>query len=181
MSTSSDAPRGRPRNPVVDLVINLSTANAFLKGKLDEACSPFGLTGAQYNLLRVLHHSGRPEMSHSDLVHAIVEKSVDVTRSVNNMIRLGFVTRRAGDDDRRVALHAITQSGRDVLREIDERFRTLMTAINDAFTADELHGFSHLCERLSAVDVPRLDGTREGSTDHPASQQPPTTRSGRRA
>ncbi len=47
MSTSGEETPGRPRNPVVDLIINLSTTNAFIKGKLDEACSPFGLTGAQ--------------------------------------------------------------------------------------------------------------------------------------
>lgn len=164
MSTSGEETHGRPRNPVVDLIINLSTANAFIKGKLDEACSPFGLTGAQYNLLRVLHHSGKKELTHSDLVQAIVEKSVDVTRSINTMIKHGYVTRRAADTDRRVALHAITEEGRRTLGEIDKRFRTLMMALTEAFTHQEMQDFSAMCVRLTAVEMPRLDDSRNDST-----------------
>lgn len=164
MSTSGEETHGRPRNPVVDLIINLSTANAFIKAKLDEACSPFGLTGAQYNLLRVLHHSGKKELTHSDLVQAIVEKSVDVTRSINTMIKHGYVTRRAADTDRRVALHAITEEGRRTLGEIDKRFRTLMMALTEAFTHQEMQDFSAMCVRLTAVEMPRLDDNRNDST-----------------
>lgn len=144
----------RARNPVVELVINLSTANTFIRAKLDEACSPFGLTGAQYNLLRVLQHSSKPELTHSDLVNMIVEKSVDVTRSVNNMIKLGFVMRRSHESDRRVALHSITDSGRNALHRIDERFRGLLEAISREFSQEELSSFSSLCGRLVLIDVP---------------------------
>lgn len=157
MTTDSHGTSQRPRNPVVELVINLSTANTFIKAKLDEACSPFGLTGAQYNLLRVLQHSGKPELTHSDLVNMIVEKSVDVTRSVNNMIKLGFVMRRSHESDRRVALHSITDSGKNALREIDERFRGLLVAISNEFSAEELQTFSQLCHRLHNIEVPSLN------------------------
>lgn len=158
MESAGQASRARERNPVVDVIINVSTASTFIKSKLDEACSPLGLTGAQYNLLRVLQHSGKPELTHSELVHRIVEKSVDVTRSINNMIKLGFVTRRSDDNDRRVALHAITPAGVDALREIDVRFRGLVVAISSAFTPEELQLFSALCQRLYSVHVPALDG-----------------------
>ena len=157
MTTDSHGSSPRARNPVVELVINLSTANAFIRAKLDEACSPFGLTGPQYNLLRVLQHSGKPELTHSDLVNMIVEKSVDVTRSVNNMIKLGFVMRRSHESDRRVALHSITDSGKNALREIDERFRGLLVAISEEFSPEELSNFSGLCGRLVSIDVPSPD------------------------
>jgi DNA-binding MarR family transcriptional regulator len=157
VDTDSQGSSPRARNPVVELVINLSTANTYIRAKLDEACSPFGLTGAQYNLLRVLQHSGKPELTHSDLVNMIVEKSVDVTRSVNNMIKLGFVMRRSHESDRRVALHSITDSGRNALRQIDERFRGLLEAISSEFNAEELQAFSQYCQRLHSIEVPSLN------------------------
>jgi DNA-binding MarR family transcriptional regulator len=158
MNTPEQPTRSRERNPVVDVIINISTASTFIKAKLDEACSPLGLTGAQYNLLRVLHHSGKPELTHSELVQRIVEKSVDVTRAINNMIKLGFVTRRSDNHDRRVALHAITEDGVKALHEIDMRFRGLVIALSSAFSAEELQAFSSLCQRLYSVHVPALDG-----------------------
>lgn len=94
------------------------TAQA-LSAKLGEVFAAAGLSGKQYNVLRALRRSGEPGLTPSQIHEQLVERGADVTRLVDRLIRQGFVSRRHGEDDRRVVLITLTARGQDLLASLD--------------------------------------------------------------
>ncbi len=140
------------KNPALEAIINISIASNFIKEKVDEACAPIGVTAAQYHVMRILCQSPKHGLSRGDVLRRLVEKSVDVTRSINNLVKMGFVVREDDSLDRRVVLHRITPEGMESLARIDAGLRTLMMQISTRIPEAELRTLSALCEKLSLVE-----------------------------
>ncbi len=147
--------RSQPRtvHPVVDAIVNVSLASAFIRTKLDEACAPMGLTGPQYHVLRILMHAPQRGFSRNEVLNSLVEKSVDLTRSINHLIELKLVQRETDKSDRRVALHTITKGGQEVLAIIDNQLRALHTRIAERLGEGDLRLLSELCSRFTNVET----------------------------
>lgn len=139
-------------NPILDAIINISVASNYLATKVDEACAPLGITGVQYNILRILKRAPEKGLSRNDIVRQLIEKSVDVTRSIDGLVQLGFVVRTPSETDRRIVLHTIKEEGVKALEQIDPNFRTMLNAIGAAFNAEELTTLSRLCEKIYTSD-----------------------------
>lgn len=135
-------------NPVLNAIINVNVAASFLQGKVNEACAPLGITGVQYNILRILQRSDNAGLSRNDIVKQLIEKSVDVTRSIDGLVKLGYVEREPSQEDRRIVLHRITSSGGVALESIDPNFRVMLNSIGSVFSSEELQTLSALCEKL---------------------------------
>jgi len=140
------------KNPALEAIINVSIASNFIKEKVDEACAPIGITAAQYHVLRILCQSPKRGLARGEILRRLVEKSVDVTRSINNLVKLGFVIREDDAQDRRVVLHRITTEGMESLVQIDSGLRGLMMQISSRIPEEELRMLSSLCEKLSLVE-----------------------------
>jgi len=152
----SHTSRAHFSNPVLNAVINVNMAASFLQARVNEACTPLGITGVQYSILRILQRSDNSGLSRNDIVRQIIEKSVDVTRSIDGLVKLGYVEREPSANDRRMVLHRITEQGNTALHSIDPNFRTMLNAIGSAFTSDELTVLSSLCEKIYAQEVTSL-------------------------
>ncbi len=139
-------------NPVLEAIISVSIASNFINQQVDDACAPIGLTGAQYHVLRILCQNPKAGLSRTDILRRLVEKSVDVTRSINNLVKLGFVERLDDAQDKRVVLHRITQGGLESLSGIDQRLRSMMLKIGDQFSEEELKTLIALLEKVSLSD-----------------------------
>ena len=102
-------------DPAYDLTIAiLATANAFLResGRLFR---PYGLTGAQYNVLNIL--AVRPDgISQRELGDLLVVDRSNVTGLLDRMEKAGWVRRADDPRDRRVYRIGLTAAGR-LLRE----------------------------------------------------------------
>lgn len=135
-------------NPILDAIININVAASFLHAKVDEACAPLGITGVQYNILRIVQRAPKEGFTRNDIVRQLIEKSVDVTRSIDGLVKLGFVEREPSSTDRRMVLHRITAQGNTALTSIDPQFRLMLNSIGAAFTEKELRSLSKLCEKV---------------------------------
>ncbi len=89
------AARGNPhhRFPALDAIIAVSQAAEFFRTKVDMAVAPLDITGVQYTILRVLKRVYPMGMSRTDIHAQIIEKSVDVTRSIDGLEKNGLVVR----------------------------------------------------------------------------------------
>jgi DNA-binding MarR family transcriptional regulator len=136
------------RHPALDAIINVTNASEYFGLKLDRAVAPLGITGVQYKILRMLKRSHPIGMSRSEIVHQLPEKTVDVTRSTDGLVKLGMVERVRAEEDRRLSISIITEKGIGALEQVNPYFFTMLEEVNKLLSEEEFRALSALCEKL---------------------------------
>jgi DNA-binding MarR family transcriptional regulator len=96
----------------------LRTADA-LQTEVEVWLKEFGLTGTQYNALRILRGAGPEGLPCSEIGERMITHDPDITRLLNRLEDRGFVKRTRAKNDRRVICGKITPAGLKLLREMD--------------------------------------------------------------
>jgi DNA-binding MarR family transcriptional regulator len=103
----------------VEAYINvLRTADALLRGT-EEVLKRAGLSGAQYNVLRILRGAGPEGLACREIGARMIARDPDITRLLDRMEGGGLVSRKRGDTDRRVVTTRITAKGLQLLKGLD--------------------------------------------------------------
>jgi len=84
-----------------------------------------GLTGAQYNVLRILRGAEPQGLACSSIAERMISHDPDMTRLLDRMEKRNLITRRRQSDDRRVVKTRITSSGLELLKRLDPTIREL--------------------------------------------------------
>lgn len=93
---------------------------------------PFGVTGQQYNVLRILR-GARPEpLPTLEIAERMMERTPGITRLLDRLEKKGLVSRERCAEDRRCVLCSITDTGLELLREMDQP----VDAADEAVTAE---------------------------------------------
>lgn len=136
-------------HPTLEAIINVSIAAEFLRTQVDKAVAPLDITGVQYNILRILKRAHPEGLSRTDVLKHLIEKSVDVTRSIDGLIRAGYVERVRPEEDRRLSITTITDKGIQALNDVDPHFYAMMGAMGEMLTSDEFRELCRLCKKLA--------------------------------
>src|SRR6202051_4894613 len=96
----------------------LRTADA-LQAQVEAQLKEFGLTGTQYNALRILRGAGPEGLPCREIGERMITRDPDITRLLDRLEDRGFVRRTRSKHDRRVIYGKITPAGLDLLREMD--------------------------------------------------------------
>ncbi len=82
-----------------------------------QLCASYGLTVPQYFTLFFLWHQGEACSMHAlaELTH---QDAATLTGIVDRLIRLGYVSRQRGEDDRRKVYVTLEPAGRQVVRDV---------------------------------------------------------------
>src|SRR5690242_3453652 len=96
-----------------------------------------GLTGAQYNVLRILRGAGGEGLPTLAIRDRLVDLSPGITRLIDRLETRGFVTRTRGDDDRRQVQCHITPAGLALLARLDRPLAAADDRIVSQLTAAE--------------------------------------------
>jgi MarR family transcriptional regulator, organic hydroperoxide resistance regulator len=96
----------------------LRTADA-LQTAMEAKLKEFGLTGTQYNALRILRGAGADGLPCSEIGERMITHDPDITRLLNRLEKRGLALRTRDKHDRRVIYGKITTEGLKVLREMD--------------------------------------------------------------
>src|SRR5580658_5712190 len=96
----------------------LRTTDA-LETQVEAWLKNFGLTGTQYNALRILRGAGPEGLPCREIGERMITHDPDVTRLLNRLEDRGFVERSRARHDRRVIFGKITAAGLKLLREMD--------------------------------------------------------------
>ena len=118
----------------------LRTADA-LQSSVESKLKEFGLTGTQYNALRILRGAGPEGLPCSEIGDRMITHDPDITRLLNRLEQRGLVERTRDRHDRRVIYGKITAAGQRLLREMDRPV--------------EQHG-RELLHHISQADLRRL-------------------------
>ncbi len=107
-----------------------------------------GLTGAQYNVLRILRGAGRPGLACREIGERMISRDPDITRLLDRMEKRGLITRARQSDDRRVVKTCVTAQGLEILKSLDQPVRELHKRQFKNISAARLKTLAALLEQV---------------------------------
>lgn len=118
---------------------------------LDTAIEREGITGQQYNVLRILRGAGGEGLPTLDIAERMIEQTPGITRLIDRLETKKLVSRERCATDRRQVFCRITAAGLALLAHLDQPVRAL---------SDQ--ALRNLSKKDVAQLIELLDRTREG-------------------
>ena len=116
----------RPALPLeARIFIALQRAADALAQEAEQLLKPQGLTGTQYNVLRILRGAEPQGLPCSSIGERMISHDPDMTRLLDRMEKRGLITRQRQSEDRRVVKTRITPAGLALLKSFDQPVREL--------------------------------------------------------
>lgn len=81
---------------------------------------PYGITGVQYNVLRILRGARPDGLNCGQIAERMINREPDMTRLLDRLETRGWVRRERPAENRRVVLAFITGEGLDMLAQLDQ-------------------------------------------------------------
>ncbi len=108
------------KNDFHKLAVNLIYTHGWLSNHQAEFFKSFDITGAQYNILRILRGQHPNPASINLLKDRMLDKMSDASRLVERLKNKGLVEREICPDDRRKVEVKITDRGIELLKKMDD-------------------------------------------------------------
>jgi len=122
----SRRPLSHPLLPLEDRIfISLQKTADSLGLEAEQLLKPHGLTGTQYNVLRILRGAEPDGLACSGIGERMISHDPDMTRLLDRMEKRGLITRARQTMDRRVVKTRITSAGLALLKSLDQPVREL--------------------------------------------------------
>jgi DNA-binding MarR family transcriptional regulator len=118
-------PKSSSAPPEARVFVALLKAADSLGQDAEQLVKSAGLTGAQYNVLRILRGAGPEGLACSSIGERMISHDPDMTRLLDRMEKRGLISRERQTDDRRVIKTRVTPQGLDLLKTLDQPVREL--------------------------------------------------------
>jgi DNA-binding MarR family transcriptional regulator len=109
-----------------------------------------GLSGAQYNVLRILRGAEPAGLACRGIGDRMISHDPDMTRLLDRMEKRGLITRERQTDDRRVVKTRITPRGLTLLKTLDQPVHDLHKRQFRHIPATRLKSLGRLLEEVRA-------------------------------
>ena len=129
-------------------MLNILATQSWILGEMTATMAPYGVTPAQYNVLRILRGSHPKTLTCSALGQRLLDRTPDVTRLLNRLDRRGFIRRARAEHDRRVVEVGITDEGRALLSRMDADIEAVEQRLMQHLSPDEHRHLSALLDRI---------------------------------
>ncbi len=127
----------------------LQTADA-LSQEAEQLLKAAGLTGTQYNVLRILRGAEPEGLPCRGISDRMISHDPDMTRLLDRMEKRGMITRERQTDDRRVVKTRITPRALSLLKTLDHPVHELHKRQFRHMPAARLKILSRLLEEVRA-------------------------------
>jgi len=118
---SSPTKPNRHQPPFEDRVfVAVLKAADHLGQHAEQVLKSHGLTGTQYNVLRILRGAGQTGLPCRSISDRMISHDPDMTRLLDRMEKREWITRERQKDDRRVVKARITPQGLEILKNLDQ-------------------------------------------------------------
>lgn len=124
MKSSSKPGCGESTGEAGLFVAIVKTADS-LSQEAEQLIKAHHLTGAQYNVLRILRGAEPEGLLCRGISERMISRDPDITRLLDRMEKRGLITRERQKDDRRVIKTRITVEGLAFLKKLDHPVRDL--------------------------------------------------------
>lgn len=137
------------KNEIMKANINvLFTAN-WLYNKISTKLKPYNITHEQFNVLRILKGSHPTCMCQKDILSRMIAPNSNVTLIVKKLKDKNLINISQSESDKREYQINITNSGLELLNEIDANFKNSNDLISNLSTSEAFH-LNALLEKLRA-------------------------------
>jgi DNA-binding MarR family transcriptional regulator len=145
MKIEDEIKQPRFRDAYQKAVINLLYTANWLQNKNQEFFKSYGITGSQFNILRILkgQHPGR--ISATEIKSRLLDKNSDVSRLLDRLIAKNLALKQPCVNDKRSFDVLITEQGLELLKSM-EKFLPQRDRIL-ALTEDEAKQLSDLLDK----------------------------------
>jgi DNA-binding MarR family transcriptional regulator len=119
MSIEEEIKQEKFKSPHQKAVLNLLFTANWIQNKQRELFEPFGITGQQYNILRILRGQQSTPVAAVEIKSRMLDKNSDVSRLLDRLIGKKLVQKKQCPNDKRASDIMITESGLTLLEKLD--------------------------------------------------------------
>jgi DNA-binding MarR family transcriptional regulator len=128
-------------------------AGGLLRG-VEVLLNRYGLTTAQYNVLRILRGAGEQGACGREIAGRLIAAEPDITRLLDRMEKRGLISRRRDAQDRRFVTTRITPSGLVTIAAMDEPVAELHRGQFGRLSGAELIQLTAVLEKVRGAAEP---------------------------
>jgi DNA-binding MarR family transcriptional regulator len=133
------------KTPYQKAVINLIYTANWLQNKHQGFLKAFGITGQQFNILRVLRGQHPKSISATELKSRMLDQNSDVSRLLDRLESKNLLHKKTCPNDKRASDIFITDQGLELLKEIDKRQKEIDQVL--ALSPEEATQLSDLLDK----------------------------------
>jgi DNA-binding MarR family transcriptional regulator len=133
------------RNAHHKAVVNLIFTSNWFNTRQQELLKPFGITGQQFNILRILKGQNSKSISATSIKARMLDKNSDVSRLLDRLTAKELIEKKICPSDKRAADVNITAKGLAVLAAIDEHQKEADSILS--LTETEAEQLSNLLDK----------------------------------
>jgi DNA-binding MarR family transcriptional regulator len=136
-------------SPHQEAMLSIMVCSDLFMRQMEELTQPFGITSAQYNVLRILrgvHPSGHPRR---EIIERMIQAAPDVTRLIDRLEKLDLVRRGKSTEDKRLSMTFITDKGLAVLEQIQPHLDIINRKMWQSISEKEALALAKLCDKLA--------------------------------
>lgn len=126
----------------------ITRARSALLSSFDTELEPFGVTGAQFEVLKNLARSD--DETAASLCRALHYDTGSMTRMLDRLQEKGLVTRERGTSDRRLVFLRLTRAGEGLIPKIRPALRRALRRHLAGFTPEEVESLKRYLGRIIA-------------------------------
>lgn len=101
-------------------VINLIYTSNWLQSRQQEFFKSFGITGQQFNILRILKGQFPKSISGTEIKARMLDRNSDISRLLDRLAGKRLITKNTCPNDKRASDVLITEEGLDLLKQINK-------------------------------------------------------------
>ena len=128
--------------------LNLKVAESFLSISVEKLLNSYGITSAQYNVLRILNGVWPEGHARCAIATRMIEPASDITRIIDRLEKQELVVRDRNSEDRRVSVTRITDKGRTLLQQLNPLVLKSTEESTKSLNEEECKQLSVLLEKL---------------------------------
>lgn len=132
--------------------LNILYTSAWISQHTAAALKPFGLSGQQFNILRILRGQYPEPASVKLLTARMIDKMSNASRLVDKLLEKELVVRTTCPNDRRSVDVVLTEKGLEVLAAARTAVEVAHQPLNGALTDDEAQTLNRLLDKMRAGD-----------------------------
>lgn len=135
------------RNHRQKVFLNIVYTANWLFNKQQEFFKPYGITGQQFNILRILRGQHPKAISGIEIKSRMLDRNSDVSRLIDRLVSKNLVIKTQSATDKRAADISISSQGLELLKVIDKKMETLDSLINSLSEQDAVK-LNELLDRI---------------------------------
>jgi len=138
-------------NNYFETVYEIIRTGHWITDSITKELKEYGIYEPQYNVLRILRASNGKPISVNIILENMVQRSSNVTRIVDKLEIKGLVERTLSEEDRRKMDIIITDSGIQLLKQLDKKVADFHKPMVSNLSTEEANTLKQLIKKLKGT------------------------------